>query len=92
MTPEQRVKALEHIEKKLAAKAEKKGKDLYCKVSSMYSGNRYYLFRYKRLHDVRIVYAPPESIGNYGEKSITGCGPVIPVISRFYGLMYQRIM
>jgi len=66
MTAEQRVKTLEHIEKKLAAKAEKKGKDLYCRVSSMYSGNRYYLFRYKRLQDVRIVYAPPQSIGNYG--------------------------
>lgn len=66
MTAEQRTKTLERIEKKLAAKAEKKGKDLYCTVRSMYSGNQYYLFRYKRLHDVRIVYAPPQSIGTYG--------------------------
>lgn len=66
MTAEQEAKTLESIQKKLAAEAEKKGKDLYCTVSSMYSGNQYYLFRYKRLQDVRIVYAPPQSIGNYG--------------------------
>ncbi|UCH92723.1 MAG: S46 family peptidase [Candidatus Aminicenantes bacterium] len=66
MTAEQRIKTLERIEKKLTAKAEKKGKDLYCTFKSMYSGNQYYLFRYKRLHDVRIVYAPPRSIGIYG--------------------------
>lgn len=66
MTAEQRTKTLERIEKKLAARAEKKGKDLYCTVKSMYSGNQYYLFRYKRLQDVRIVYAPPQSIGIYG--------------------------
>jgi len=66
MTVEQRTKTLESIEKKLAAQAEKKGKDLYCTVMSIYSGNRYYLLRYKRLQDVRIVYAPPQSIGIYG--------------------------
>ncbi|MGD2087953.1 MAG: S46 family peptidase [Candidatus Aminicenantes bacterium] len=66
MTAEQRTKILERIEKKLAAQAEKKGKDLYCRVRSMYSGKQYYLFRYKRLQDIRIVYAPPQSIGNYG--------------------------
>jgi hypothetical protein len=66
MTAEQKTKILESVKKKLAAKAEKKGKDLYCTVSSIYSGNQYYLFRYKRLQDVRIVYAPPQSIGNYG--------------------------
>jgi hypothetical protein len=66
MTAEQKAKAIERTEKKLAAKAEKKGKDLYCIVRYMYSGNQYYLFRYKRLLDIRIVYAPPQSIGTYG--------------------------
>jgi hypothetical protein len=33
---------------------------------SMYSGNKYYLFTFKRLWDLRIVYAPPLAIGNYG--------------------------
>lgn len=66
MTPEQRYKVLERIEKKLVAQAEKQGKDLYCMFKSMYSGNKYYLFTFKRLWDVRIVYAPPNTIGNYG--------------------------
>ncbi len=66
MTPEQRYKTLDKIEKKLVAKAEKQGKDLYCLFKSMYSGNKYYLFTFKRLWDVRIVYAPPGAIGNYG--------------------------
>jgi hypothetical protein len=66
MTSEQKSKILERIKKILVAKAEKEGKDLYCTIDSMYGGNRYYLFRFKQLHDVRIVYAPPLSIGKYG--------------------------
>lgn len=66
MTPEQRYKTLDKIEKKLVAKAEKQGKDLYCLFKSMYSGNKYYLFTFKRLWDVRIVNVPPLAIGNYG--------------------------
>lgn len=65
-TPEQRYKALEKIEKELVAQAEKQEKDLYCMFKSMYSGNKYYLFTFKRLWDVRIVYVPPLAIGNYG--------------------------
>jgi hypothetical protein len=66
MTPGQRYRALDKIEKKLIAQAEKQGKDLYCMFKSMYSGNKYYLFTFKRLWDVRLVYAPPKAIGNYG--------------------------
>jgi hypothetical protein len=66
MTPEQRYKTLEKIEKELIARAEKQGKDLNCMFKSMYNGNKYYLFTFKRLRDVRIVYAPPNAIGNYG--------------------------
>jgi hypothetical protein len=36
------------------------------KVVPMYEGNRYYLFRMRRLSDIRLVYAPPSSIGNFG--------------------------
>ena len=32
----------------------------------MYSGNRYYLFRFKRIKDIRLVYAPPSDLGNFG--------------------------
>ena len=32
----------------------------------MYSGNAYYLFRFKRIKDIRIAYAPPRDLGNFG--------------------------
>jgi hypothetical protein len=66
MTPAKRYKALDRIKKKLIAKEEKKGKDIRCDIRAMYGGNQYYMFRFKRLRDVRIVYAPPLSIGNFG--------------------------
>ena len=36
------------------------------RVVEMYEGLKYYLFTYLRLSDVRLVYAPPSSIGNFG--------------------------
>jgi hypothetical protein len=51
---------------KLAA-AEKNGKeDIEALVSQMYNGRQYILFVHKVFRDVRLVYAPPSSIGNYG--------------------------
>jgi hypothetical protein len=58
--------ALDKAQKELVAEAEKGGKDLRCTVASMYSGNQYYLYRFKRLRDVRLVYAPPQDLGNFG--------------------------
>ncbi len=39
---------------------------LTARVVDMYSGDRYFLFTFESLSDVRMVYAPPSSIGNYG--------------------------
>lgn len=66
MTPAERLHAVERIKMKLVAQEEAKGEDIYCQVKSMYSGNMYYLFTFKRLWDIRLVYAPPRSIGNFG--------------------------
>lgn len=66
MSPLQRYKAIEKIEKRLIAKEEKKAKDRRCVFRAMYSGNKYYLFKFKELRDLRLVYAPPQSIGNFG--------------------------
>lgn len=66
MTPEKKSKALERIKKELVRNAEKADTDLFCQVESMYDGNQYFLFTFKRLWDVRLVYAPPQSIGNFG--------------------------
>jgi hypothetical protein len=57
---------IEKAQKELIAEAEKEGPDIRSTIASMYSGNQYYLFRFKRLKDVRLVYAPPQDLGNFG--------------------------
>jgi len=58
--------AIEKAQKEVITEAEKEGPDIRSTVASMYSGNQYYLFRFKRLKDVRLVYAPPQDLGNFG--------------------------
>ena len=42
------------------------GSHYWSRVKPFYGGNEYYLFVYERFEDVRLVGAPPESIGKYG--------------------------
>ncbi len=44
----------------------KSNPDLQCEISEMFTGRTYVLFRYKLLKDVRLVYVPARSIGEYG--------------------------
>ncbi len=46
--------------------AEKEGPGYEAEVKEMFSGNEYYLFVYQRFDDVRLVGAPPSSIGKFG--------------------------
>lgn len=41
-------------------------KSINARVSSLFKGNQYLVFVYQRYNDVRLVGAPPESIGKYG--------------------------
>ncbi len=45
---------------------EAQGEDLQAEIKAMYFGKQYYLFVHKRFDDIRVVYMPPSSIGNYG--------------------------
>jgi len=65
MSDLERYKAVENITKEIIRKAEK-GKDVKCKLVSMYGGSQYYLFTYFKIRDVRLVYVPPLSVGEYG--------------------------
>ena len=58
---------LEAGEKKedIIAEAEK-GKGYRASIESMYYGNQFYLFVYRTFRDVRLVGAPPSSIGKFG--------------------------
>ena len=66
MSYRQKYEALEKVKKNIIAEEEKQGTDIRARVASMYSGNQIYLFLFKRLKDIRIVYAPPRDLGNYG--------------------------
>jgi hypothetical protein len=45
---------------------EKDKVDVKATISEMYNGKQYILYVYKVFKDIRIVYSPPLSIGNYG--------------------------
>jgi hypothetical protein len=65
MSDLERYKALEKKEKEIIKREEKQG-DVECRVASMNYGSQYYLFTYMKLRDIRVVYVPPDAIGNYG--------------------------
>ena len=56
--------AIEKRAKELTAACEKEG--LRCRVASFFEGLRWFEIAQVELKDVRLVYAPPSSIGNYG--------------------------
>ena len=61
----ERFEAIEQATKEIIDGAEK-DRDVECRISSFYNGMIYKLFTYFKIKDIRIVYAPPRSIGNYG--------------------------
>lgn len=60
-----RAKALDTIEKSLVAACEADA-GYRCRLYSFSGGNTYRLFKNLEIRDVRLVYAPPGSVGNYG--------------------------
>jgi hypothetical protein len=57
---------LERLEKETVARCEQARPGIRCAVVSMYAGLRYFLLETLEIKDVRIVYAPAASIGNFG--------------------------
>ncbi len=66
MNYEQRTKAIEKKIKKIVVKIEKKYPGKRAEVAEMFIGKTYVLFVYVYIKDVRLVYSPPRSIGEYG--------------------------
>lgn len=56
-------KRVEDIQKEEQAKA---GADVKVQIQALTNGMFYYQFNYQTIKDIRIVYAPPKSIGFYG--------------------------
>jgi len=66
MTYTERTKAIEQRQKELEKAAEEKNPGQRAEVAEMFAGKTYVLFLYTFIKDVRLVFAPPASVGNYG--------------------------
>jgi len=64
--PSRRLQMIRENMKKVTEAENKLNPDLQCEISEMFTGRTYMLFRYKLLKDVRLVYVPARSIGEYG--------------------------
>nr|WP_240731469.1 S46 family peptidase [Hymenobacter radiodurans] len=65
-TPEQERVALVQQRQKQLADAAKENGQYVAYVRDFFAGNEYYMFVYQRFGDVRLVGAPPESVGKFG--------------------------
>jgi len=61
-----RTKAAQRRIKEIVAAAEKAAPGKRAEVSEMFAGKTYVLFLYTYLKDIRLVYVPPRSIGEFG--------------------------
>ena len=66
MTEDQRVAIVKKNSEAVIAEAVAAGKGLRATVEALYYGNQYFLFLYRQYDDVRLVGAPPSSIGKFG--------------------------
>ncbi len=66
MSYEQRTKIIKQNADKLVKEAEAANKNITAMVKSFFTDNQYFLILYKIYKDVRLVGAPPSSIGKFG--------------------------
>jgi len=64
--PNQRLQRIASNIRTITTAENKANPELQCEISEMFTGRTYVLFRYKLLKDVRLVYVPSRSIGEYG--------------------------
>lgn len=65
----QRTTAISKKIKEIVEREEKLDSTIKAEVSEMFVGEQYILFRYKTINDVRLVYVPPRTIGEFGGES-----------------------
>jgi len=66
MTAVERTKAIDKRKKELELQAEQDNPGMRAEVAEMFVGKTYVLFLYTNLKDVRLVFAPPISVGAFG--------------------------
>lgn len=63
--PRERYEAEQKAIKSIIHEAEK-DRDVDCRIAKMYGGKFYIMYTYFKIKDIRIVYVPPQAIGNFG--------------------------
>lgn len=66
MSYTERTKAIEQRQKEIEKAAEETHAGQRAEVAEMFAGKTYLLFLYTYIKDVRLVFAPPASVGNFG--------------------------
>ena len=66
MSEEERAALVKKNSEGLIAEATEEGNGLRATVEALYYGNQYFMFVYREFSDVRLVGAPPSSIGKFG--------------------------
>jgi hypothetical protein len=64
--PAERVKIINNKIREISQNASDEKNSITAQVAEMFIGKTYVLFKYRIIRDVRLVYAPPQSIGNFG--------------------------
>lgn len=64
--PAERARIISQKMDELGSAASNEKESVTASVSEMFAGKTYVLFRYRIIRDVRLVFAPPQSIGNFG--------------------------
>jgi hypothetical protein len=64
-----RIEAINERIEQIVKEEEEKDPSIEARVSEMFAGESYVLFRYKVINDVRLVYVPPINIGNFGAET-----------------------
>ncbi len=67
MSPLDRFNAIDRNIKSLVRDTEQ-GTSIKAKVAAMFEGKQYMLYTTLEIRDIRMVYVPPEAIGNYGDE------------------------
>jgi hypothetical protein len=65
----ERSKAISNKINEIVKREEAKDSSIKAEVSEMFVGEQYVLFRYKTINDIRLVYVPPRTIGEFGGES-----------------------
>lgn len=66
--PRARKQEIERRKKSQVADCERDRPEIRCEVASFFRGAEFWLIEQVAIRDVRLVYAPPRSIGNYGDE------------------------